>query len=245
MRALLIASCLAISSCADTTTIESDDVIRLEVCPEGTPCEQVADGRSTVTVRACVPADVLDRKKGLKATLHTSSGRWAAPSDPTRVQDHEVTLDADRCATMALITGTTLDPMRVDASVEGLRASAFIEGLTAATPDGLEVVPSPKLLPSDGGEVGLSVVVRVKKGGQPTVGTKVRFTIVETTPGDAAAFVYPDEVVVEDGKAVGMVALPDAVSELTVRVTATPPAREGETSGPGMTRDVVLRAKGE
>jgi hypothetical protein len=244
MRAALLLASLGLCACTDTTTIVAADVIVLDVCPDGAPCARVADGRSVMTVRACVPEAVTDRKTGLTAALHVSSGRWSAPSDPTRPGDLTVPLDADRCASPAYVTGTTLDPVRIDATADGLRASAFVEDLQAAPLTSLEVTPSPKVLPAAGGEVSLAVIVRAASGGTPTDGTTVAFAIVDSTPPGAAAFVYPEEVRADGTKASATLALDEAVGAITVRVTATPPAREGEPAGAAVSTDVVMKVKG-
>jgi hypothetical protein len=228
---------LALWACggSQVSTVGVEEVLELSACPEGSVCQKVADGRSRVTVLACIPESVRTPRADAQLTLTLSAGRWEGQDATSRTVSASV--QNERCFSPTFITGTDLARVRVDAEVQGFRKFIEVE-LRPAPLTELELVPSP-LRPRAGQEAQLQVRVRAANSGTPTLGTLVAFSVEDVEPATGQAFISPASTQVDaTGVALGRLVLSSEVTRLTVRVRASPPG-PGEAS---LERTFVLTA---
>lgn len=214
---------LALAACdgSDVPTVDVDQVLDfLAECPEGTVCDKVADGRSLVTVRACIKDTVVPPRIDAQLNLTLSAGRWEGQDATTRTVS--ASIQQDPCFTRRFITGTELSRVRVEAEVKGFRKSIELQ-LQPAPLTEIELVPAPLQLKA-GQENQLQVRVRAQNAGTPTVGTMVAFSVEDVEPATGSAVVWPATTQVDTtGAALGRLLLSSDVTRLTVRVKATSP----------------------
>lgn len=230
----LVALCCACGG-SDVPTVGVDEVLELSACPEGSVCERVADGRSRVTVRACIPESVRTPRADASLSLTLSSGRWEGQDASVRTVSAPI--QNARCFTPTFITSTDLARTRVDAEVQGFRKFIELE-LQPAPLTELELIPSSLRLRA-GQENPLEVRVRAANGGSPTQGTVVAFSIEDVEPATEQAVIFPTSTQVDTtGAALGRLLLSSEVTRLTVRLRATPPG----TGTSSLERTFVLTA---
>ena len=99
---MILLALLPLFACVLPPQPEEGDVLTLSFCPDGLPCELVADGQSLITVEACVPEAVELLAEELTLSLVTSGGLWI---DGTQ-SSLSVPLGPDRCARPALTSPT-------------------------------------------------------------------------------------------------------------------------------------------
>jgi hypothetical protein len=222
-RWILIA--LLAAGCIDDTQVDVSQVIELTPCgADAGTCESVADGRTPVDVEVCVPEAVAVRAANLAATLELSAGRWSVPgpTDAAKPTVTQVALSAQRCAQTSFLTPTTLDPVRIDAQLQGFTVHGDVVLHPAPLDEGtMEVVPQAKLAANV--DIPLQVTVRAKANGTPTAGTRVSFVITSVAPATASAAIYPEETVLAGTSATAKLSITGAATAVTVLVTATPP----------------------
>jgi hypothetical protein len=235
MRGAWLLALGALTGCgADLAFVPPEEVLALTLCPEGASCETVADGRSRVTVEACVPASVRTPRADARMSLTLSAGRWEGQDSTARTVS--ASIKTDPCFRPTLVTGTSLSTLRIDAELQGVRQ--FIEvPLDPATLTAVELVPAP-LQPQGGQETQLQVQVRAANGGLPTQGTRVAFEVVGVEPATAKVGLWPDQTELDaKGQALGRLLPARGVTKLTVRVLALPP---GTTSVPTLVDSFTL-----
>lgn len=228
---------VALCACGgpDVSTVEVDAVLELSECPEGSVCEKVADGRSRVTVRACIPESVRTPRADARLNVTLSAGRWEGQDASVRTVSAPI--QNARCFTPTFITSTDPARVRVDAEVQGFRKFIELE-LQPAPLAELELIPSPLRLRA-GQEAQLQVRVRAANGGTPTQGTVVAFSVEDVEPATAQAVVSPASTQVDaTGAALGRLLLSSEVTRFTVWLRATPPGAEA----PSLERTFVLTA---
>lgn len=232
---------LLLGGCEPTPDVKPEDVIRLETCVDQEPCKLVADGASSVSVRACVPEAVKVRASSLDVTLQVSSGTWlAAGNDAGGNASTTSSLSGNQCVTRWFQTGTRPGVTRVTATLAGVEVAETVT-LRGAPITAIEVLPVPQTL-NDTGVVALTAQLRSEGSGKPSEGTTVEFSVVSTTPGRAAN-VYPLTTVADAaGKAQATVVTAKDVTSLTVRVTATPLATPEEPAPPSKSVELVVSA---
>ncbi|MBK7761596.1 MAG: hypothetical protein IPI35_35375 [Deltaproteobacteria bacterium] len=71
---MIFPALLQLFGCVLPPQPEEGDVLTLSFCPDGLPCELVADGQSLITVEACVPEAVELLAEDLTLSLVTSGG---------------------------------------------------------------------------------------------------------------------------------------------------------------------------
>jgi len=220
----------------DVPTIGVDEVLELSECPGDSVCEKVADGRSRVTVQACIPESVRTPRTDARLSLTLSAGRWEGQDASIRTVS--ATIQNERCFSPAFITSTDLARVRVDAEVQGFRKFIELE-LQPAQLTELELIPAPLRLQA-GQENQLQVRVRAANGGTPTQGTVVSFSVEGVEPGTAQAVISPASTPVDaTGAALGRLLLSSEVTRFSVGVRATPP---GPMASP-LERTFVLTAE--
>lgn len=210
-----------LASCGtDLAFVPPEEVLQLSACPEGSRCEKVADGRSRITVEACVPEGVHTPRADAQITLTLSSGSWEGQDASTRTVS--ASIKTDPCFRPTVVTSTDPGTLRVDAELQGVRQ--FIEiPLQPATLTAVELVPSP-LQPRAGQETQLQVQVRAANEGLPTRGTRVEFQVESTEPAAAQVGLWPDQTELDaQGKAVARLLPSLGVTKVTLRVRAIPP----------------------
>lgn len=218
---LRVVALMALAGCGtDLAFVPPEEVLEISACPEGTSCEKVADGRSRITVQACVPESVQTPRADAQITLTLSAGQWEGLDASTRTVS--ASIKTDPCFSPTLVTTTALTTVRVDAELQGVRR--FIEiPLQPATLTALELVPAP-LQPTAGQETQLQVQVRAAKEGLPTQGTRVSFEVVGVEPATALVSLWPDQTDLDSqGKALGRLLPSPGVTQVTLRLRAIPP----------------------
>ncbi|WP_224363383.1 hypothetical protein [Hyalangium versicolor] len=211
---------------ADLDFVPPEEVLVLSACPEGSRCEKVADGRSRITVEACVPDSVDTPRADAQVTLTLSSGSWEGLDATARAVS--ASIKTDPCFRPTIVTSTALTTLRVDAELVGVRQ--FIEiPLQAAPLTALELVPAP-LQPRAGQETQLQVSVRAANGGLPTQGTRVVFAIESAEPATAQVGLWPDQTELDTRGQVVARLLPSlGVTQVNLRVQAFPPGSSAPT----------------
>ncbi|MFL5349737.1 MAG: hypothetical protein ACJ8AT_33485 [Hyalangium sp.] len=211
----------ALAGCGtDLAFVPPEQVLALTACPEGASCEEVADGRSRITVEACVPESVHTPRADAQITLTLSAGQWEGQAASARTVS--ASIKTDPCFRPTLVTTTALTTIRVDAELKGVRQ--FIEiPLQPATLTALELVPGP-LQPRAGQETQLQIQVRAANGGLPTQGTRVSFEVMSVEPATGQVSLWPDQTEVDgQGKALGRMLPSPEVTRLNLRIRAIPP----------------------
>ena len=209
-------------ACEEATP--SSEVLTLEACPEGTLCEQVADGASLLTVQACIPDEIEAPWRAgdtdapdMTLTMNVVGATWR---DGTTA--YTTTLGAQlRCAAPEVLTGTT-ENVRVEASFLGdLEVVELL--LTPTTVDHVELASNVTALdPTVATAVTVSATVYGPGGRAMSEGTSVAFSAV-VTPDTLAAVVTPSLVYLGEAPATATIALPVGVTAVTITATATPP----------------------
>lgn len=239
LGAVLVLGLVALGACdgSEVPAVEVDQVLELSECPEGSVCQKVADGRSRVTLRACIPESVRAPRQDARLSLTLSSGRWEGQDAASRTVS--ASIQNSRCFTPAFITSTDPTRVRVDAEVEGFRT--FIEiALEPAPLVDIELLPAPLVLRA-GQENQLQVQVRAANGGTPTQGTLLSFSVEGVEPSTGQAVIWPASTLLDaQGAALGRLLLSSEVTRLTVRLRATTP--EGGTGARALERTFVLTA---
>jgi hypothetical protein len=233
---LRVLACGTLAGCgADLAFVPPEEVLELTPCPQGASCEQVADGRSRITLQACVPESVHTPRADAQVTLTLSAGRWEGQDASARTVSASV--KTDPCFRPTLVTTTALTTIRVDAELKGVRR--FIEiPLQPATLTALELVPSP-LQPKAGQEAQLQVQVRAANEGLPTQGTRVAFEVVGVEPATAQVSLWPDQTELDaQGRALGRLLPSPDVTKLMLRIRAIPPG--ASSSVPTLERTFTL-----
>ena len=218
---LRIAALGALAGCGtDLAFVPPEQVLEISACPEGASCEKVADGRSRITVEACVPESVHTPRADAQLTLTLSAGQWEGQAASARTVS--ASIKTDPCFRPTLVTPSALTTIRVDAELKGVRQ--FIEiPLQPATLTALDLVPSP-LQPKAGQETQLQVQVSAANDGLPTLGTRVSFEVVGVEPAAAQVSLWPDQTEVDaQGKALGRMLPSTGVTKVTLRLRAIPP----------------------
>ncbi len=225
--------------CLESETVTASDVVVLASCPAGFPCDEIADGRSVVTVQACVPEKAGDLAKDLKAVFRLSEGQWLNGASGAAAGEIQLDVGVDRCATPSFRTGTGLGPVRIDATIAGEIATEFVP-LAPARIETLELAPQPVPFVV-GGSNRLTVTARSAGGGKPSQGTELGFAVTGSAP-PGGAFVFPENAAVDaNGAAATSVLVVTGTTSVTLAVTATPPlALDGTLAAP-LSAEVTVR----
>ncbi|WP_224240905.1 hypothetical protein [Hyalangium gracile] len=215
--------------------VPPEEVLVLSACPEGSRCERVADGRSRITVEACVPESVRTPRADAQVTLTLSAGSWEGLDGATRTVS--ASIRTDPCFRPTLVTSTELRTLRVDAELKGVRR--FLEiPLQPAALEAVELIPGP-LQPRGGQESQLQVQVRATNEGLPTQGTRVVFQVEGIEPARAQVALWPDQTELDaQGRVVARLLPSQEVTQVTLRVQAIPPGTS--TSVPPIERTFTL-----
>ena len=248
MRATCLVLGLLASGCARIPDTDgTDEVFEMNVaCSlDGAPCTPTADGHSPMFVQLCLVSEA-DRVDSLMATVRLSTGTWQIP-DLTQATVARVELRATHClaeppvyATRSFLPGRTPGFARIDAEVGTF--SLFTPITLRGAPLG-----APELRPAlfdlaQADTIALTALVRAEHGGLPSDGSRVTFATVDPVPSGAFATVFPTTVTVDPtGSAMATLQTDSALTEITVRVTATPP--QAVTDQPvSRTTELRLRA---
>jgi hypothetical protein len=220
---------------ADLAFVDPEQVLQLTACPEGASCEKVADGRSRITVEACVPESVHTPRADALMSLTLSAGQWEGMTAAVRTVT--ASIKTDPCFRPTLVTGTSLSTLRIDAELQGVRR--FIEiPMQPATLAAVDLVPAP-LQPKAGQETQLQVQVQAANDGQPTLGTRVEFEVTSVEPATASVAIWPSQIELDtQGKALGRLLPSSAVTKLTLEVRAVAPG--AASSVPALERTFTL-----
>jgi hypothetical protein len=232
-------------ACGTTQPVQASDVLALTVCPSdgGLPCNEVADGVSTIPIQACVPATVTaPLATGLTLTMLASAGTWQNPASPTTPTTFTAVLSGNRCVTANLVAPTTALFVNVNATLAGYTQSAVVP-LKAAPLRGVALTASPAILTSATTNlVSLTAVVQAEGAGTASAGTAVRFQATPSPP-TAYATVEPANVLVGSASsASATLVLGPGVRWVSVLATATPPPTSAGDAGAAtgcITVDVV------
>jgi hypothetical protein len=239
----IVSGLFALGCSADAAKVEARDVLRLSHCPEDSTCDLWADGRSIVTVQACLAPEVTEPAPDLTANFTLSAGQWVNAPDPTDPTKMQIKLSDKGCELPSFITGTIAEVVRIDAEFLGFAAQDYVE-LQPALLDSMEIVPMPpRLDPGPSNEVQLAVSVRAKGIGKPSNGTRVSFSVADQMPQNAAVLFYPQKTIVdpETGEAGTTVEILGSVESVKVRVTATPPERDDGMPVTSISEDLPLQ----
>lgn len=229
--------------CSDEAKVKADHVLRLSHCPKGSTCDLWADGRSIVTVEACLAPEVTEPAPDLMANFTLSAGQWVNATDPTDPTKLQLGLSDKGCELPSFITGTIAEVIRIDAELFGFAVQDYVE-LSAAPLGSMEIVPMPpRLDPGPSNEVQLTVSVLAKGIGKPSTGTRVSFSVADQTPKEAAVLFYPQRTLVDPATGVAgtTVEILGAVESVKIRVTATPPERDDGMPVTSITEDLPLQ----
>lgn len=248
-RALSALAALAALAAAPGCTVDAvtkGDVIELgRVCPgtTSTTCAAVADGFSPITVEACVPASVEDRRTDLIAHFTVSAGRWdGVPVGDVIGTELDVNLGSDRCARATFVPDARPQAIRVQASWLGYTESLTLD--LAGAPLGAIEIPSKELrfLP-DGTFVLEATAVPALAGARVSTGTTVRYVVDGKTKVPATAQVLP----AEDGRQVDAagaakftLVASSSLESVTVELIATPPATSAGTPA-SVSRTLIIQ----
>jgi len=215
---------LAIAGCAQIPEVAPEDVLGIACDAQAGTCPGIADGKTQVHLSVCVPEAVVVRKDDLKATLRLPAGsKWLLPApDPNAATVTDVPLSAERCGYPVFTPGTSVGPLRIEATV----GTTVIPGSVTLKPaalDRLEIAPATGTF-KVGTDDTITVTPRAAGGGTASLGTTLAFAVIDVQPAGEKAFVYPDEVALDAASGATKLVTTGKASAVTIRVTATPPA---------------------
>ena len=232
---MILLALLPLLACVLPPQPEEGDVLTLSFCPDGLPCELVADGQSLITVEACVPEAVELLAEDLTLSLVTSGGLWIDGAQSSL----SVPLGPDRCARPAL-TAPTHGP---ELLVEGTLAEVGVSAATSLTPasfGGLALTPSPATLnPQAPNLILLTVSAWGDDGARVSDGSLAALTVLDSEGGDV--LVSPAERLLDpNGEATFTVTSAGGLTELTLRVVLSAPTWDGVSRPANLSEDVTL-----
>lgn len=240
---LLFAAAALTLGCYDTSTVAPNEVFVVTACPADYPCVPVADGRSLVTVEVCIPEAVNPRKKPLDAVFALSAGRWQVQTDAANPRAYTASLAANPCTYPAFVTTTDPGPVRVDVTVAGVQQSIFVQVEPADLRDVTLAATPTHLTTGASADLTVTAVVRAIKNGKPSIGTDVRFEVVDVYPPGAFAAILPARVnLADDGSASAHLSTASAVTQVSVKATAEPPEDSLGEIGETVTATLPLTA---
>lgn len=217
-QALTLLPILLMSSCYEFPVITAEHVFALSACPANFICEKFADGRSRVTVEACVNEEV-ETRADEKITLTLPFGRWEG--EEATVRSITRSIQEDRCTRPSFITSEDYTKVRVDAELVGFSRTLDIE-LQPASIVGVELSGVP--LPLKAGQQSqLHLRADARNQGTPTRGTSLRIT-ASATPDTAQVGVWPEKSFL-DGTGTASIQLltTSDATEVAVHVVVLPP----------------------
>jgi hypothetical protein len=214
---------------------EEGDVLTLSFCPDGLPCELVADGESLITVEACVPEAVELLAEELTLSLVTSGGLWIDGAQSSV----SAPLGPDRCARPALTAPTHGPELLVEGSLAEVGVSAAIS-LTPASFGGLSLTPSPATLNAQASNlIVLKVSAWGEDGASVSDGSLATVTVLDAEGSDVV--VSPVELLLDTrGEATFTITSAGGLTDLTLRVVLSAPVWEGVSRPANLSEDVSL-----
>lgn len=226
------------SGCLDKDGVTSEDVIRLTTCPEGAPCELVADGASRIGVLGCVPDEAGNLESSLMARFNASRGTWAG-TDSKDVLEKEI--QRNRCTTAELVVPRRPGELEIKTELKGFSDVEWLT-LQPVALDAIEPVALPPALKPGELQV-LGFRVRAVSG-MPSEGTRVLARVVSVTPAASVVAFWPEDTLLEQTATTSLsLVVPSGTTEVTLEVLARPPPPLGASSLPDIVRTVQLFAQ--